>query len=207
MKLQIAFDLTDLDKALNIAKSVEKYCDFFEIGTLLLFKHGEKSITEFKKEFPNKPLFVDAKIVDRSSELINFLAQAGADWITILAGAGRSTIHSACSLAHNLGKKVMLDLADASSPGQAALEAKSLGVDALLYHKSQDEEIEFIDRWEMIKGNTSLPVFISSNLTRDNIAEFLTVGASTVIVSSSITKAANPEEEAAYYSSVIKQQS
>lgn len=205
MKLQIAFDLTDLDKALSIAKSVDKYCDIFEIGSLLLYKYGENAVKEFRNQFPDKQLVVDAKIVDRPKELITLLSQAGADSITILAGAGRPTIHTATSIAHELGKKIILDLVDANSLGQSALEAKSLGIDALLFNRSEDEQVLFLDKWEMVKGNTQVPVFISAHISRENIADILSVGATTIIISSSITKAENPEEEAAYFSNIIKE--
>jgi 3-keto-L-gulonate-6-phosphate decarboxylase len=207
MKLQIEFDIADLDKALNIAKSVEKYCDFFQIGTLLLYKYGELAITSFKSEFQSKPLVIDAKITTKPKELINFLASIGADYITILGGIDRNTIHAATSTAHELGKKIILDLIDASYLGQIALEAKSLGVDALLFHKTENEPMLFLDHWEMVKGNTQLPILINGNVTRENIDQLLPVGASTIIVGSSITKAPNPEEEAIYFASIIKQQS
>ena len=36
MKLQISFDLTDLDNAITIAKEVSPYADALEVGSLLL---------------------------------------------------------------------------------------------------------------------------------------------------------------------------
>ena len=82
----------------------------------------------------------DAKIIDRSKDAVTLFAQAGADWITVMAGAGPTTIHTACTVAHEQGKKIMLDLADASSLGQSALEAKSFGADALVFHKPSIED-------------------------------------------------------------------
>ena len=38
MKLQIAFDITDLDKAIDIAKKVADKSDILEIGTFLSIK-------------------------------------------------------------------------------------------------------------------------------------------------------------------------
>ena len=119
MKLQIAFDVIDLEKALTVAQKVESHADLFEIGSLLLFKYGELAIKKFREKFPQKTLLADAKIVDRSKDAVPLLIQAGADWVTIMAGADRMSFTPAAPVAHNLGKKIMLDLSDASSPGQS----------------------------------------------------------------------------------------
>lgn len=209
MKLQIAFDLLDLDKALSLAATLEQYADIFEVGSLLIYKYGDTAVKHFKQAFPRKPILADAKIVDRSKDTVTLFSQAGADWITVMAGAGRNITHTACTVAHELGKKIMLDLLDASSLGQAALEAKSLGADALLFHKptEEDEQLLFADRWEMVRGNTTLPIFVTAQVTRENIAEFLSIGATGIIIGNTITKASNAQEEAAYFASIIGRRS
>jgi 3-keto-L-gulonate-6-phosphate decarboxylase len=105
------------------------------------------------------------KIVDRGKEAVALGLQGGADWITVLAGTGTSVIRVATIAAHNAGKKVMLDLIDAHSPEQSALDAVSLGVDALLFHRPSDEEnrhLSFLERWDMIRGNTKIPLYIAA---------------------------------------------
>lgn len=205
MKFQISFDITDLEKSIDIAKEVENYVDIFEVGTLLIYKYGEEAVKRFKNNFPQKTILADTKIADQSREAVSIFAQAGADWITVLAGVQRNIIHTACLVAHEFGKKIMLDLSDASSIGQSALEAKSLGVDALLFHRksSQDSQAIFHESWEMVKGNTQVPIFIASNISKENIAEILAIGASGIVISSPITSSNNPAEEALYFSNVI----
>lgn len=205
MKLQLALDIADLDKALKIACEVEKYADIIEIGTVLIYKHGEEVIKKFKERFPQKTILADAKIADSSKDAVEIFAQAGADWITVLGGIPKNIIHNACSTAHELGKKIMLDLIDAHSPGQLALESKSLGVDAMLFHRSTTEDGQniFAEQWEMVKGNTPLPIFITANINKDNFAEFLSIGASGIVLGRAITSAANPEEEITYFSNII----
>lgn len=206
MKLQIAFDTIDLEHALAVAQSIESEADIFEIGTLLLYKHGDVAVRRFREQFPQMPLLVDAKIIDRSKDVVTLFSQAGADWITIMAGADRNVIHTGCTVAHDLGKKIMLDLSDASSPGQSALDAKSLGVDALIFHKPsvEDAQVLFMDRWEMVKGNSVLPIFISAHISRENIADILEIGATGIIIGSSIVKAADPKEEIAYFANIVR---
>ena len=207
MKLQIAFDLLELDKALAIAREIEEYVDILEVGSLLIYKHGDNAVKQFKEAFPHKIILADAKIADRSKEAVTIFAQAGADWITVMAGTGRNVIHTACATAHDLGKKVMLDLIDASSLGQSALEAKSLGVDALLFHKPADDDAQltFLDRWDMLRENTQLPIFVSAAITRENVNEIININPSGIIISKSVTNADNPKEEARYFNKLIVQ--
>lgn len=206
MKLQIAFDLIDLDKAIEIAYKIADQTDIIEIGTLLIYKHGAKAIETFRTHFPQKTLLADVKVIDRGKEASTLILNAGADWITVMAGTSKDVIHSVCTTAHNLNKKVMLDLLDSTSPGQSALDAKSLGVDALLFHQTFDEEqpMLFLDRWDMVKGNTQLPIFVSAKITRDSIQPLLDVKPDGLIIGKAITSADNPEEEAKYFYEICK---
>lgn len=202
MKIQVSFDMPDLEKAVSIAQQIEPYVDIFEIGTVLMFHHGVGAIEYFRKQFPGKTLLADTKIVDRGALIATLFANTGADWITVMAGTGKEVIHSTCSAAHNRSMRVMLDLLDSSSLGQSALEAKNRGVDALLFHQAHDEDegaLSFLDTWESVRGNTTLPIFISAKITRENSATIYTLQPDGIIVGHSITEAENPAQEAAFF--------
>lgn len=197
MKLQIAFDMTDLDKALGIAKDIAEYADILEIGTLLIYKHGTTAIEKFRETFPKKHILADSKIVDRGKEAAQLFSQAGADWITVMAGTGKDVIHAVCTTAHANNTKVMLDLIDASTLGQSALEAKNLGIDALLFHQPYDEKesLTFLDKWDMIKGNTNLPIFVSAKFTPETLPQIIAINPAGIVLGRTITDADNPAEE------------
>jgi 3-hexulose-6-phosphate synthase len=201
MKLQIAFDITDLHEAIDLAKKVADQCDILEIGTLLIYKHGVKSIERFRETFPKKTLLADSKIIDRGKEAAAILANAGADWITVMAGTGKEVIHSVCTAAHQHDTKVMLDLIDASALGQSALEAKNLGADALLFHQAYDEKdaLILLDKWEIVRGNTSLPIFVSAKITRTSIYNILNIKPDGIVVGKSILDSDDPTEEAKFF--------
>src|SRR4029077_16640523 len=120
----------DLDKSLALATDIQQHIDIIEVGSLLLYKYGEQAIEKFRETFPQKIILANVRIADRGKEAAKIALQAGADWVTVVRGQSRNVIHTVCTTAHDLGKKVMLDLIDASSLGQSALEAQSLGVDA-----------------------------------------------------------------------------
>ena len=201
MKLQISFDLIDLDRALEIAQQIHEYADILEIGTLLIYAHGTTAVERFREAFPDKVLLADTKIVDRGKESITLFAKAQTDWVTVMAGTNKNVIHAACTAAHERNKKVVLDMIDSKEIGQSALEAKNLGADALLVHQPYDveEPLEFLDKWEMIRGNTDLPIFISTRIGRDNIEDILNVKPDGITLGRTITEAENPREEAKFF--------
>lgn len=203
MKLQVSFDGLDLEKAIALATSLQEHADIFEIGSLLMYKHGISAIQEFRTAFPQKTLLADVKIADRGKEAAQLCLNAGADWITVLAGTNRNVIHAVCTTAHDLGKKVMLDLLDASSLGQSALEAQGLGVTALLFHRPAAEHAQAIslEQWEMVKGNTKLPIFIATHVTRENINQLVALQPGGIILGKSATE--SPLEEVQALSEII----
>ena len=205
MKMQIAFDTTDLDKALLLAADIEPYADMFEIGSLLLYKYGEHAIKVFKEKFPHKTLVVDSKIIDHGKESAALLVEAGADWITVMAGTAPTIIRNVCMTAGEKNKKVMLDLLDSPSIGQSALEAQSLGVHALIIHRTShaDEQFFFLDKWDMVRGNTQLPVFIACHSTHDVLRDLLTLNPAGIIIGRAILQAESPLEEAQLFYNLI----
>lgn len=205
MKLQISFDLIDLDKAIAIGSEVAQYADIIEVGTILIYHHGIAAVRRFKETFPDKTILADTKIVDRGKEVAELFAEAGADWITVMAGTSHHVIHATTTAAHNANIKVMLDLIDSNTVGQSALEAKTLGADALLFHQpySDTESLVFLDKWDMIKGNTSLPIFVSAKIDRDNVDKIVALRPDVVIVGLSITDAEHNAQEAQYFADLV----
>jgi 3-keto-L-gulonate-6-phosphate decarboxylase len=210
MKLQIAFDVLDIDKCLDVAKSVEMYADSFEIRSSLLLRYGIHIIEEFRSAFPNKEIFVETQIVSHAQDIVPMCIKAGADWVSVMAGTTQQIIHGVSTLANQKNKSVTLDLLDANSIGQAAMDAKRLGVDALLYHNvydHQDEASFAMEEWDELRGNSNLPIYITSNIDRDNINFIMKLQPDVIIIGKTITQTVNPAQEAEFYFNAIHNKS
>lgn len=207
MKLQISFDITNLEKAIDIAKRVEQYADTFEIGTLLLYRYGIEAVEKFRVHFSNKQLLVDTKIIEQGKDTVTLFSSYGINWITIMAGAPKDMIHTVCSAAQSAKMSVMLDILDSNVAGQSAMEADQMGVNQLLVHRPYDEKdfMGFMEKWEMIRGNTPLPIFISGKINRDNIASLLPLQPDGIVIGSAIVKSENPAKEAEFFSRATKE--
>lgn len=206
MKLQIAFDVLDLEKCLEIAKSVENYTDSFEIRSSLLLRYGIHVIEQFKSKFPNKELFVETQIVSQAQDIVPMCIKSGADWVSVMAGTTQQIIHGVSTLASQKNKFVMLDLIDANSIEQAAMDAKKLGADAILYHNIYDNEdkASFVtEEWNDLRGNTNLPIYIRSNIDRNNIKFIISLQPDTIVIGKTITHELNPAAEAEFYFNMI----
>lgn len=198
MKFQLALDTADLDQALMLATALHEQLDIIEVGSLLMYAHGMKAVSALRSAIPHIPLLADMKIVDRGKDISQVAFRAGADWVTVLAGTGKSVIHVTATTAHNLGKRIMLDLIDASSPGQSALEALSLGVDALLFHKPADDDdggnLSFLDNWDMVRSNTKLPIFIAAPISSENASTILSLNPDGIVIDTSMVMGDNPQQ-------------
>ncbi|MFC1894674.1 orotidine 5'-phosphate decarboxylase / HUMPS family protein [Candidatus Dependentiae bacterium] len=206
MKLQISFDLTNLTKALEIAKQVEPYADIIEIGSNLIYHQGVKAIAEFKKQFPEKEIFADLKLVDKVDEIIKIYSEFGANHISILAGTSNAIIQNASKVCRSLGIKIALDLIDAYSMGQSAMDAKALDVDTIIFHGPQEttQLTELLEEWQNVKGNSTLPIFIAGNINKNNIHKIIPLKPKGIIINGPITNATEPAKEAEYFYSLIK---
>lgn len=206
MLLQISFDIPDLEKAISIARQVHEFADILEVGTPLIYAHGTHAIKRFTEEFPKKQILADSKIVDRGKESAELLRNTDCHWITVMAGTSKSVIHATASSARASTTKVMLDLIDSPEYGQSALEAKNLGVDAILLHESYDgdQTLTFLDRWDMIRGNTELPIFIAARVSRLNFDDIMRLNPDGIIIGKAIIESQNPRQEAEFFYNAIK---
>lgn len=201
MKLQISFDLTDIEKAIELAKEVDQHSDIFEIGMVLIYKYGINAVQQFREAFPYKKIIVDTKIVDRPKESVAIFSQLHIDMITVMAGSSKDTIQSVSAYAQDAKIKTVLDLLDTNSIGQSAMDAKMFGVDGLVIHNTQNEadSIPLVEKWEMVRGNTQLPIFIGGKLNREFLPIIHTLKPDGIIVGSAILKANDPKAEAAFF--------
>ena len=108
--LQVALDVQNLPEAVRVARLVEPEADILEVGSQLLKLEGVRVLRRLRGEFPHKVLLADTKTMDMGEAEALMVFEAGADIMTVCGGAPDETIASAISSAHELGKKVMVDL-------------------------------------------------------------------------------------------------
>ena len=138
--LQIALDATDIQTAMASVENIADYVDVIEIGTILAFAHGVKSVTLLREKYPQHVIVCDMKITDASAILTKMALAAGANWVTVSAAAHIETIRAAYKVAEECSGEIQIELY-----GHWTLEdAKGwvdIGITQAIYHRSRDAEL------------------------------------------------------------------
>lgn len=205
MKLYVLLDHLEYEKNLAVAQKVEKYADAFIIGNLPLLRYGIDIVDKLRKVFPYTIMYVETKIVDRPREIVSLASQNGADWVSVMGVARKEVIHAATSKAHDLGKKVVLELMDTQFSGQDALEAVSLGIDAILFTctMQQKDPKDLSESWQMVKGNTTLPIFFSGFNDHSLVPLISEMRPAALILGKVLTEHSDPEQEIQFFKEIF----
>ncbi len=205
MQLHITYNFADLNQALNVAQQTAEYADILGIGSLLLLKDGVKSIKAFKTAFPNKAIFAESRLSEKADQAVTMMAQAGANYVSVLACCFHSTIKKTVETAKSFDVKVALDLFNAPSTGQSAMDAKMLGVHLLLLHRlpHADESIEIEAEWHNVRDNSKLPIFITGKIDEENFTKIIALKPQGIMIGGAITQAENPAKAAHYFRSLM----
>jgi 3-dehydro-L-gulonate-6-phosphate decarboxylase len=205
MKLQITYNFSDITQALEIANHTAEHADILGIGSLLIYKNGVESIKKFKSLFPSHEIFIEIPIFEKAQDTVALFAKAGASYVSVLAGASHSTIKKTIETAKNYDIKIALDLLDAHSHGQSAHDAKTLGVDLVIIHRTvtTQDGSDYITEWQNVRENTKLPVFVTGKIDRVNIQQIIDLKPQGIIIGAAIIKADNPAQEAKYFKSLM----
>jgi 3-keto-L-gulonate-6-phosphate decarboxylase len=199
MKLQIKYNFTDLNTALAIAHETKEFADILEIGQLLILKEGVKAIDVFCKTFPDKKIYVDTKLSERPEETIALLAGLGVHYISVLAGAYHTIIRKTCEAAAKERIHVVIDFINASTLGQSAMEAQTLGAAAVLIHRENalNEQANNLENdWQQVRDNTDLPIFMQGKINAQSLKAIIPLRPQFIIVGDAITRSKHPAHEA-----------
>ncbi len=191
--LQVALDLLNSDRAINIGKdSVKGGADWIEAGTPLIKSEGLEIVRKLKQTFPNKILVADMKTMDTGALETEIAAKAGADIVCILAASDNSTIQDALKSARKYGTKIMVDLIGIKDKVSRGKELETLGVDYLCIHIGIDEQMigkKPIDVLKLLAKSTNIPIAVAGGLNSETVVNVVKAGASIIIVGGAITKA------------------
>jgi 3-keto-L-gulonate-6-phosphate decarboxylase len=198
VKLEISYNVADLEEALRIAEQTARYADALHLGNLLLLSNGRFAVTRFREAFPDKDLFLDTKLSENCSANIDFFAQCGVAQISVLAGVSNKIIQQFAVTAHEKQIRVALDLVACPAPEQGVFDAQTLDIDSIIYRNPllKDDSISLVERWASVRGNTKLPIYIAGNISLDAMPAIKEMAPEGMIVGSLITHAANPGEMA-----------
>ncbi len=168
MKIQLALDLIDRERALAVARKAGPYVDIIEVGTSLLKLCGIQIVADIREICPDKPLFLDMKIIDGPEREASLMMTCRPERYSMLAMASDTAVSKVLAMAAKNNAQVVFDLQSVPDPVSRAAELKALGATQLCVHKNADcgdnpEEAfrEFLD----VRDVTGLPVSLAGGKT------------------------------------------
>lgn len=190
--LQVALDLENLKRAVQIAKeAVKGGADWVEAGTPLIKSEGMKAVRELRKVFPKHVIVADMKTVDVGRFEVEMAAKSGADVICVLGVSDDDTIKESVKAGRQYAAKIMVDLFGVDDKVKRAKEVELMGVDYICIHTSIDEQMRgkilFTDLKNVSK-NVDIPVAVAGGINSENVLPALKSGADIIIVGGAITK-------------------
>ncbi|AYK15057.1 MAG: 3-hexulose-6-phosphate synthase [Methanosarcina flavescens] len=198
--IQVALDLLELDRAVEIAKeAIAGGADWIEIGTPLIKSEGMDAIRTMRKAFPERTILADMKTVDTGALEVEMAAKAGADVVIVLGSADDSTLLDALRSAHKYGVRLMADLISAPDPVKRVVELEALGVDYVNVHVGIDQQMmgkDPISLLREISHRVNVQLAVAGGLDANTAAQAVKAGARVVIVGGNITHSDNVTEAA-----------
>jgi len=205
MKLQLALDVVDLEKAISLAEKTNGLVDIVEAGTPLIKSVGLQCVEKLKKY---GPVLADMKTAD-CGYLETKLAKAfGANYTTVLGFVNDETIIGAVNAAKEEKIKVMIDLIGVKNKLKRARELERIGVDYILVHTGIDEQKAGKNPIEEIKEigkSINIPLACAGGLNAESIPNIVDINnLEIIIVGGAITKAIDPRLACEEIKEVIK---
>jgi 3-hexulose-6-phosphate synthase/6-phospho-3-hexuloisomerase len=193
--LQVALDLLDLDRALQIAReAVDGGAEWIEAGTPLIKSEGMQAIRSLREHFPGSVIVADMKVADTGTLEVEMAAKAGANIICILADADDSVITESIRAAQLYGVRIMADLINVNDPVSRAKHLESLGVHIICAHVGIDQQMTGKDSVELLitlSGQIRVPLAVAGGIDADRAGDAVRCGAEIVIVGGNIVRSAD----------------
>lgn len=142
MKLQIAVDIADNRRIMEIAEQISDIIDIYEVGTPIIMREGMLPVKMLKQAYPHMTVLADSKIVDGGALECRDICESGADIVTVLALADNSTIKEVVKTAHEYGRKVLADLLCVTDIPGRSKELIDMDVDYIGVHTGVDMQRE-----------------------------------------------------------------
>lgn len=138
-KLQLALDLTDKSRAIELAKLVSDEVDILEIGTVLAIEAGLDSVREIKQILnEDTVLLADIRIIKAGGKLSKMAYEAGADVVTIISDSTEETFHAVVKeKAKAPNREVLIEINDTYTEQDLEFWT-TLGLSHLIFHRGSE---------------------------------------------------------------------
>lgn len=195
-KLQIALDEFSLEASLRLCRKVRESIDIIEIGTPFIIEEGMHAVKAFRREFPEKEILADAKIMDAGEMEARSCFEAGADYVTVLGVTDIRTIKGCVQAAEEYGKKIVVDMICVDDNKKRVAELEDAGITDIAVHTGVDLQAEgrtpLEDLIEIKACSKNSFISVAGGINESTVGEYIDAGADVVIVGGGISHTEDP---------------
>lgn len=201
-QLILALDVTDRNRALDVAEKVYEHVDAIKIGYPLVLKTGIEIIKDISSYIPVIADFKVADIPNTNRLICEQVFNSGADSVIVHGFTGRDSLDACVTTANEYDRQVFV-VTDMSHPGavdffqtvseKIARMSVEAGVSGVVAPATRTESVENIRR---IIGKKLSIISPGVGVQGGNAADVINMGADWIIVGRSIYQSESPEKEA-----------
>jgi 3-dehydro-L-gulonate-6-phosphate decarboxylase len=197
-RLQVALDTTDLAEALRPLNQAVSQIDVIECGTILIVAEGLRAVRALRALYPDKTILADIRIAEAGALLARNCFEAGASWVSVVAGASLTTVAQVVGVANQYGGEVQIELGE-SYDAERARVWRRLGAQHVIVKRSRDREAagdlswgpDDIHRIHELAG-MGFTVTVTGGVTVSDLGTFSGAPVGVVIAGRAIVKADDP---------------
>jgi len=197
IKLQLALDVIDLKKAIALLNELQGLIDIVEVGTPMIVKDGIKPIQVLRQYFPEMIILADVKIADGAKIEAQYVFEAGADIVTVLAMAELQTIINTVATAKGFNKKTLVDLIGVKDIPNRIMELEKIAIDYLCIHNAFDVQgagnDPLADLLVLKQQVKHTKIAVAGGITLANLSAIVKVKPDIIIIGGAITNSLNPK--------------
>jgi 3-hexulose-6-phosphate synthase len=194
-KLQLAIDLVAPDDFERMIVPLLPLVDIVEAGTPLIKQNGLAAVQALRTLAPDHLLVADMKTMDAGALEAEMAFDAGADIVTVLAGASDATITTAVEVARHRNKYVIADLIGVPDKVTRARQLAALGVTYLGIHTGTDDQAAGADPLadlQAVRGAVNVQLVVAGGINARTLPAILAQAPAIVIVGSGILNQPDP---------------
>lgn len=196
IKIQVALDVGSSAELVELARKVAGEIDWLEAGTPWILAEGMAAVRLLRKEFPDKFIVADMKIMDGGQVEAGMGFSSGADMVTVLGVASNATIQAALRVANEFHRYLLADLVQVDHILSRGRELSGMGVHYLGVHTASDDQAAGhspINDLAALSGQIGLaPVTAAGGISQGNIRQIAAFNPAVIVVGSAITRALDP---------------
>ena len=208
--LQVALDTLDIPAALKATRALASEVDVLEVGTILCYAQGAKTVAILRALYPEHTILADLKAADAGTTVAEIVFSQGATWMTVICCAPHATMEAALEVAKKYQGDVQIELYGDWTFEQAE-KWLELGLTQVIYHRGRDAEFAG-QKWgeaDLAKirklAEMGFEVSVTGGLNPKDLGIFKGIPVKCFIAGRALYQADNPAQAARDFKAAINQ--